>query len=128
MKGDKGKKHCDKACGAFVFLAIVLMAVSQLLGEENEKYGTNPETIYCTSFSEGDGGCDGVPCTQACMELGTINDCLKPTSSTHHHYAYDGQPVGCQRGPFDDKYDQQLCRNCGDSGVICSGDGMCPSN
>jgi len=34
MKGDKGKKQCDKACGAFVFLAIVLLAVSQLLGEE----------------------------------------------------------------------------------------------
>ena len=38
MKGDKGKKHCDKACGAFVFLAIILLAVSQLLGEEKEKY------------------------------------------------------------------------------------------
>jgi len=34
MKGDKGKKQCDKACGAFVFLAIVLLAVSQLLGKE----------------------------------------------------------------------------------------------
>jgi len=40
-KGDKGKKHCDKACGAFVFLAIALLAVSQLLGEENEKYCPN---------------------------------------------------------------------------------------
>lgn len=36
-KGDKSRKHCDKACGAFVFVAIVLMAVSQLLGER-EKY------------------------------------------------------------------------------------------
>jgi len=38
MKGDKAKKQCDKACGAFVFLAIVLLTVSQLLGEEKEKY------------------------------------------------------------------------------------------
>ena len=36
-KGDKGKKHCDKACGAFVFLAIILLAVSQLL-DDPEKY------------------------------------------------------------------------------------------
>jgi hypothetical protein len=31
--GDKSKKHCDKACGAFVFLAIILLAVSQLMGD-----------------------------------------------------------------------------------------------
>jgi hypothetical protein len=40
-KGDKGKNHCDKACGAFVFLAIILLAVSQLMGEK-EKFGDNP--------------------------------------------------------------------------------------
>jgi hypothetical protein len=33
-KGDKSKKHCDKVCGAFVFLAIILLAVSQLMGEK----------------------------------------------------------------------------------------------
>ena len=38
MKGDKAKKQCDKACGAFVFLAIVLLAVSQLLGEGKERW------------------------------------------------------------------------------------------
>jgi hypothetical protein len=38
---DESKNLCDKACGAFVFLAIVLLVVSQLLGEENEKYGTD---------------------------------------------------------------------------------------
>jgi hypothetical protein len=57
--GDKSKKHCDKACGAFVFLAIVLLAVSQLLGEtekfgdmgkcENKGWGPGPSIIdMCT--------------------------------------------------------------------------------
>jgi hypothetical protein len=41
-KGDKGTKHCDKVCGAFVFLAIVLLAVGQLLGEGTEKYEYAP--------------------------------------------------------------------------------------
>ena len=48
-KGDKGTKHCDKACGAFVFLAIILLAVSQLLGEK-ETYSSIPmskKNGYC---------------------------------------------------------------------------------
>ena len=52
--GDKGKNHCDKACGAFVFLAIVLLAVSQLLGE-TEKYDSSPNDgcgpeSYCKTW------------------------------------------------------------------------------
>ena len=59
MKGDKGKKHCDKACGAFVFLAIVLLAVSQLLGDENEKYD-QPCSCYSASNQKptGQDNCD----------------------------------------------------------------------
>jgi hypothetical protein len=53
MKGDKGKKHCDKACGAFVFLAIILLAVSQLLGEEKEKYhATKNVNMACSQKQE----------------------------------------------------------------------------
>lgn len=48
MKGDKGKKHCDKVCGAFVFLAIVLLTVSQLLGKD-EKYDASVHTTLCTA-------------------------------------------------------------------------------
>ena len=51
MKGDKGKKHCDKAGGAFVFLAIILLAVSQLLGEaETYEHAPTPMATkggYC---------------------------------------------------------------------------------
>ena len=52
-KGDKGKKHCDKVCGAFVFLAIILLAVSQLLGEGTEKYDDGK--VMCTL---NDGNCE----------------------------------------------------------------------
>jgi len=45
--GDKSKKHCDKACGAFAVLAVILLAVSQLLGEE-EKYGAAIPATLCT--------------------------------------------------------------------------------
>jgi len=67
-KGDKSKKHCDKACGAFVFLAIILLAVSQLLGEENEKYDTSskPTTIWCASANN----YPQDPADQWCMEGG----------------------------------------------------------
>ena len=50
--GDKKKKHCDKVCGAFVFLAIVLLAVSQLLGEGKEKYDDPTCPISLPSGSE----------------------------------------------------------------------------
>lgn len=44
--GAKGKKHCGKACGAFVILSVILLAVSQLLGEE-EGYGDYKCKDYC---------------------------------------------------------------------------------
>jgi len=56
-KGDKSKKHCDKACGAFVFLAIILLAVSQLLGREKEKYDS---TDGCLPSSND--GCETCKC------------------------------------------------------------------
>ena len=33
MKGDSAKKNCDKACSMAVFAAVVLLAISQLIGE-----------------------------------------------------------------------------------------------
>ena len=35
MKSDKAKKGCDNACSLLVFVAVVLVSVSQLLGENN---------------------------------------------------------------------------------------------
>jgi len=37
INSNKGKKYCDNTCRVFIFLDIVLLTVSQLLGEE-EKY------------------------------------------------------------------------------------------
>jgi len=38
MKGDKCKNHCTSVCGTSVVLAIILLAVSQLMGEGTEKF------------------------------------------------------------------------------------------
>ena len=75
-KGDKGKNHCDKACGAFVFLAIVLLAVSQFLGEGTEKYGQGCQLMgghnaLCQT-RYGQCGDDGVPCPP---NNGTCDSC-----------------------------------------------------
>ena len=56
-KGDKSKKHCDKACGAFVFLAIILLAVSQLLGREKEKYDSTDGCLPSSKY-----GCEMCKC------------------------------------------------------------------
>ena len=37
MKGPKAKQSCDHACSLLVFVAIVLLGVSQLLEEEGYK-------------------------------------------------------------------------------------------
>ena len=37
MKSNEAKKSCDQACGILVFAAVVLVAVSQLLEEIDEK-------------------------------------------------------------------------------------------
>ena len=44
MKGDKAKKSCDHACSLLVFVAVVLVGVSQLLVEDN--YITVPPNYY----------------------------------------------------------------------------------
>ena len=46
MKGDSAKKNCDKACSMPVFAAVVLLAISQLIGETDG---------YCQILGE-DGG------------------------------------------------------------------------
>ena len=61
-KGDKGKKHCDKVCGAFVFLAIVLLAVSQLMGEGTEKYESGPSSSSSSSPCRCTGNLTGQYC------------------------------------------------------------------
>jgi len=99
-KGDKGTKHCDKACGAFVFLAIVLMAVSQLLGE-TEKYSSIPMSSkfgYCTMKNANTPLCGDLPtfkaqpysyqCTKASGDYGiaTCRKVNKPPSQLSGRY------------------------------------------
>ena len=86
-KGDKGKKHCDKACGAFVFLAIILLAVSQLLGEGTEKYGQGCQLMSMKGknglchVSGGQCGDGGLPCP--------------PNNGTCDHCDADECPATC---------------------------------
>ncbi len=44
MKSSKAKQSCDHACSLLVFVAVVLVGVSQLL--EEEKYMTVPPNYY----------------------------------------------------------------------------------
>ena len=44
MKNPKAKQSCDHACSLLVFVAVVLVGVSQLL--EEEKYMTVPPNYY----------------------------------------------------------------------------------
>jgi len=41
-KGDKAKNHCTSVCGTSVVLAIILLAMSQLMGEE-EKFSSRDD-------------------------------------------------------------------------------------
>ena len=58
MKGPKAKQSCDHACSLLVFVAVVLVGVSQLLKENNDGYKTDQPPLYQsmelrgTSFDE----------------------------------------------------------------------------
>ena len=46
MRGDGAKKNCDKACSMVVFATVVLLAISQLIGE-TEAFGADQAGGYC---------------------------------------------------------------------------------
>ena len=88
MKGDKGRKGCDKVCGAFVFLAIILLAVSQLLGEETEKYDDGK--VMCTL---NEGNCEiGSGSTMQVCGFGECNNT----------FTTPGANGNCCKPPFDE--------------------------
>ena len=107
-KGDKGKKHCDKVCGAFVFLAIVLLAVSQLLGEGTEKYGGEGCQIM--------GGSNGL-CHTVDGACGGHGEPVCPSNKL----ACDCEPSGCPKTCCEykgivhkkDIYEQQVINKAG---------------
>jgi len=104
MKGDKGKKHCDKVCGAFVFLAIVLMAVSQLLGEGKEKY-EDKDIVYC----------DGYDSAEKCGEYKSAEDCLNeklmyPFQPCVGNSGTAGKNIKCQMCPG--TFQTMQCKGC----------------
>tara|TARA_Y100000766_G_C18772848_1_gene539183 strand:- start:265 stop:714 length:450 start_codon:yes stop_codon:yes gene_type:complete len=46
MKNPKAKQSCDHACSLLVFVAVVLVGVSQLLEENKDGYMTVPPNYY----------------------------------------------------------------------------------
>ena len=46
MKSSKAKQSCDHACSLLVFVAVVLVGVSQLLEENKDGYMTVPPNYY----------------------------------------------------------------------------------
>ena len=51
MKGPKAKQSCDHACSLLVFVAVVLVGVSQLLEENKDGYEAGPKWGTCQSRS-----------------------------------------------------------------------------
>jgi hypothetical protein len=76
--GDKSKKHCDKACGALVFLAIVLLAVSQLLGE-TEKFAcdTDHPIAHCLSCDNSGQYCQKDGCAPGYRPSSNSKTCVQ---------------------------------------------------
>jgi hypothetical protein len=46
MKGTKAKQRCNHACSLSLFVAVVLVGVSQLLKENKDGYTTDPPPLY----------------------------------------------------------------------------------
>ena len=65
---------CSGACSAFVFLAVILLAISQLLGEENEKYSVTPYDYNGTCEVQKDGSCRAGPDQTNLGKCGSGND------------------------------------------------------
>ena len=89
MKKDSAKKNCDKACSMAVFAAVVLLAISQLIGE-TDGY---EEGAPCCCDGNGNcirtpGNCDNTECHDS---LGG-NACYKScTTSSGLRCGYDCQ-------------------------------------
>ena len=74
MRGDSAKKNCDKACSMAVFATVVLLAISQLIGE-TEAFGADQAGGYCAILPKNEqaqcratnygGLCGGKSCGQA---------------------------------------------------------------
>ena len=76
MRGDSAKKNCDKACSMAVFATVVLLAISQLIGE-TDGYAVASEVLTasgCQIMPKNE--CDDTaPCCHtrdgACVKQGT---------------------------------------------------------
>ena len=53
MKGDKAKQSCDHVCSLSLFVAVVLLGVSQLV-KETEKYGQTSKLTGCQTVKYDD--------------------------------------------------------------------------
>ena len=62
MRGDSAKKNCDKACSMAVFAAVVLLTISQLIGETDG---------YCEIMPSDNGYCHSQDVGGLCVKQGT---------------------------------------------------------
>ena len=99
MKGDSAKKNCDKACSMAVFAAVVLLAISQLIGktdgyeEPSPSPAPAPGVIYC---SDGVGGQYADYCYAGHWTGGPGDG---PGKEPSHHKGWEGSScaVACLR-------------------------------
>jgi hypothetical protein len=109
MKKDSAKKNCDKACSMAVFAAVVLLAISQLIGE-TDGYAVASEVltgVACEIMPSDNGYChtpDGLCVkTKGCCVVGQQN-------------CQPGQPICCPNAA-----------ECGGISNQCGTDPKCPS-
>jgi len=70
MKKDSAKKNCDKACSMAVFAAVVLLAISQLIGE-TDGYAVASEVLTggsCTIMPSDNGYCHSQDAGGLCVK------------------------------------------------------------
>ena len=128
MKGPKAKQSCDHACSLLVFVAVVLVGVSQLLEEEGYKeldlpywepgVGALPWTFSGegkmkkkkVSMGLGDSGCcktSGYPTSSCGISCNTTDDC--PSNQSCYPISGGGGLKCCNKG------DMEACvSTCGD--------------
>jgi hypothetical protein len=87
MKNPKAKQACEHACSLLVFVAVILLGVSQLLKEEKYTNDDKPsypkERAWCDSMVHGSGS--GVADNIKCIDyLNNLPDSEKKTATPHH--------------------------------------------
>lgn len=115
MRGDSAKKNCDKACSMAVFAAVVLLAISQLIGETDGYLETSSS---CSIMPKDDGHCHSKDVGGLCVKQGTGK--WKPPGGAGccrvGENCLPGQPICCP-----------TVADCGTIDNQCTGSGCPPA-